>query len=668
MAAWYSAALTEFLATDPETIVGILSTAASDRRLAPAPESTAAWRGTVNGLRRAALAWLKSAADSTDWKILLEYELPRRSRRIDVIILARDIITLIEFKVGATNFGRDARWQTEQYCLDIRDFHAKSLGRRIVPFLVATSAKSSLPAVGQNGSSDIAALNCVNFEGLASRLPTLVSKYSLPGVLGIDGSDWEHSAYRPTPWIVEAAQDIYRHNDVREIQLAGSHNLDKTVDAVLELIETCRSSNRHGIAFITGAPGSGKTLAGLQVVHSPRIAQRQSEATGIFLSGNRPLVEVIRGALAVGREQRARNGSTPRERARTSETFIQHAYLFRDFHAKDPSNIPPEHVILFDEAQRAWNADQVIRKTRGVLVKSEPALFLEIMARVPRWSVIIAVVGSGQEINTGEAGLGEWGDALLASKTDWVVRVSPRVMSGMINTPGDPLFQNIDGVAEPTEDPRLHLEMNVRSPRAESLNLWVDALIDLKISEANRHFGSIVDFPIVMTRELADARAWLKDRTDEDHRCGLVANATARRLRAWGLDTNALRNDASWANWFLKPHGDIRSSNQLEVPATNFDCQGLELDWVGMCWGSDLTYDLHQAQWKTRRMRGANWQEARNEARKFMLNSYRVLLTRARQGMVIWIPNPTGDDPTLDPALLDATANLLKTAGVPYLT
>ena len=321
-------------------------------------------------------------------------------------------------------------------------------------------------------------------------------------------------------------------------------------------------------------------------------------------------------------------------------------------------------MILFDEAQRAWDSTQVARFTKKSLRNSEPELFLEIMGRVPNWSVIIAVVGSGQEINRGEAGLGEWGDAILKSETKWIVRASPRVLPGNPDIPSQPLFGHVDSLLDFTQDTRLHLEMNVKSPRAEALNQWVDALIDLRLSDARNLFETIDEFPLVLTRELDNAKQWLRDRTDEDHRCGLVANASAKRLRAWGIDTNSLRKDSAWADWFLKPRGDVRSSNQLEIAATNFDCQGLELDWVGMCWGNDLVFDDTQSNWDTRLFRGTSWVRASEDPRKFMLNSYRVLLTRARRGMVIWVPKADGCDTTLNPAHFDATADLLREAGL----
>jgi hypothetical protein len=299
--------------------------------------------------------------------------------------------------------------------------------------------------------------------------------------------------------------------------------------------------------------------------------------------------------------------------------------------------------------------------------KSEPELFLEFMSWFPDWSVIIAMVGSGQEINKGEAGLAEWGRAIENSSSNWIVKTSSQVLSETSSLPGGGLFERIPSSTQMQTDPRLHLSMNVRSPRAERLNQWVDSLIDLRIADARQALDSIVDFPLVLTRNLGDAKDWLRDRTDEDHRCGLLANADSRRLRAWGLDTRSLKTGKAWADWFLKPKGDIRSSNQLEVPASNFDCQGLELDYVGMCWGSDLTHDSSENRWRTRKLRGTKWQEARNTARNYMLNSYRVLLTRARKGMVIWIPSSNRDEAAINFEFLDATAKLLVESGVQVL-
>ncbi|MBX7111193.1 MAG: DUF2075 domain-containing protein [Dehalococcoidia bacterium] len=582
-----------------------------------------------------------------------------------MVLLADDIVFLIECKVGADHFERSAIWQAEQYALDMRDFHAGSHDRVVVPVLVATGiVTGNRPLVRDGaplyetksvGGSDFPRLIYETWLGTHDRTAS-----------PIEPEEWEQAEYRPTPSIVQAACLLYEDHDAREINLAGASNLDGTVDAILELVRACRREHRRGIAFITGAPGSGKTLAGLQVVHDRELTAA-GEAAGVFLSGNRPLVEVISRAIedsTVRSSARSR-----RDAAREVRTFIQHAYAFRNEYARYPDRTPPEHIILFDEAQRAWDAKQVTSRTQGTSTASEPELFMDIMNRVPNWAVVIALVGGGQEINRGEAGLGEWGRAIAnPSHVDWLVRASPAVLPGAPLPPGGLLF---DGAPPPsvsvTSDSRLHLTMNVRSPRAERLNHWVDALLDLRLENARASLPDSREYPMVLTRSLESARAWLRDRQDEDQRTGLVASADARRLRAWGLETQTLQRERSWADWFLREPGDVRSSTQLEVPATNFDCQGLELDWAGVCWGNDFSYDGDRGDWKIRRFLGSRWTRANAERSRFILNGYRVLLTRARRGQVIWVPQPEVPDPTLKPEDFDTTAELLRAAGVPML-
>ena len=683
MTAWYKNNMADFVARDVEDIVGTLVS----QSVGKIPSDMVgyqrqSWRNTINGLIQTSKTWMQDCPEAREWSVLLEYELPRRNRRIDAVILARNIVILIEFKDESIRFTRSDRWQAEQYALDLRDFHLASRGREIVPFLVATRSEgmvsaSPLADIDLKDAGKVSPLGLVNYEGLATQASLAYLNRSNSCLDPIDPDEWETSEYRPAPWIVDAARDIYQKQDVREIKSAGSHNLDETVASVIDLVRECRSRNRHGIVFITGAPGSGKTLAGLQVVHDAALATDEGDAVGVFLSGNMPLVEVIRGAIASDNSYQGSKDLSRAEKSRRIETFIQHAYQFRNEYAYREDKVPPEHVILFDEAQRAWDAHQVQvhEKGRGNPVrsfKSEPELFLEIMARVSDWAVIIAVVGSGQEINRGEAGLGEWGKAIADSDIDWLVKVSPHVIGASDVMAGSPLINDgkkLDGLIE---DPRLHLEMNVRSPRAEALNRWVDAVIDFDPKQAEREFSGIGDFPLVMTRNLDQARSWLWDRTNvrEKERCGLVGNRHARRLRAWGLDVSYLRANKAWADWYLKPHDDVRSSNRLEVPANAFDCQGLELDWVGMCWGSDLIVNDTNDAWAPRQFSGSRWLNVNKEDAVIQhLNSYRVLLTRARKGMVIWVPEYSGDDPTdtLHPEILDHIAALLLRSGVPCL-
>lgn len=666
MRSWFTTDLALLATDDTEFIVGQLSKTAADRRLSLNPESTSAWRTTVNVLRAAAADLLAIVPEAASWHVGLEFEVARRRRRIDAVILARDIVVLIEVKAGSSTFDRASKWQAEQYALDLRDFHFGSRSRLVAPILVATESHFSEPSV-TSVHGTVLGVQAVCPEELATRVAETFARFSDAAISPLNPGIWEDSPYRPSPSIVEAAQELYTTHDVREISMSGATNLDATVSAVAELVSECRLNGKRGIAFITGSPGSGKTLAGLQVVHDPRLTDDR-EAGGVFLSGNMPLVEVITKALAASG---TRGAGSRDERLRKVGTFVQHAFAFRNEYAEMPDRIPSEHVVLFDEAQRAWDKEQVSRWTRGASTRSEPQILLDVMNRVPDWSVVVAMVGGGQEINRGEAGLAEWGRVLAEQHQDWLVRASEAVLPGAPSRPGGRLFESVsEDHLNVRPDARLNLTMNVRSPRAERLNRWVDSLLALDLSEARSSMPDAREFPLVMTRSLATAKSWLKDRADPgmQHHAGLVASADARRLRAWGLETNLLKQDRGWADWFLREAGDVRSSNQLEVPATNFDCQGLELDWVGVCWGNDFVpRGALLPAWSVRQFRGTRWVSANEEKSNYILNSYRVLLTRARRGQVIWIPQPDGTDATLEPELFEGIAHLLGAAGVPSL-
>lgn len=662
MGAWHSGTLAELLDADPRAIADALAGEAAQRRLDPNPESFEAWTRTITDLRQTAVELIAPNPAAAAWSYFLEFEIPRRSRRIDAVILAADLIFLLEWKVGAERFDRAAIWQVEQYALDLRDFHEGSRGRVIVPILTATNARPAETPWLTETDRLVQPVRTVAPASLSIAINDALAALS-GRTAPLDGATWAQSAYRPTPTIVEAAQRLYEQHDVRDISLSGAQNLDLTVAAIIELIETCRREHRRGIAFITGAPGSGKTLAGLQVVHAPEL-MNSGEAAGVFLSGNMPLVNVIRAALT---NSEARRGRRKQEAQREVSTFIQHAYAFRNDYVRE--GVPHEHVILFDEAQRAWDRKRMVSWTRKQIDRSEPEILLDVMSRHSDWAVVVAMVGSGQEINSGEAGLGEWGRALVDSHPDWIVRASPAVLPGSpTEPPGGRLFDTAPTRVQLTADDRLHLQMNVRSPRAERLNQWVDALLDLRLSDARDAMPDAREFPMAFTRSLDTAKAWLRDHCDPEQRMGLLASADARRLRAWGLDTRTLRSEKSWDEWFLLPRGDVRSSDQLEVVATNFDCQGLEIDWAGVCWGNDLIAAAGDRSWRVRRFQGSRWMKPNDELRRYILNGYRVVLTRARRGQIIWVPRPDGTDTTLPSGDFDEIADLLTAVGVPCLT
>ena len=665
MSAWHSGTLADLLEADLSSIAATLAAKAIVRSLSPTPESFESWFESLGNLRDAAESLVERHAPAAAWHYFVEFEIPRRARRIDAVLLADDVIFIFEWKVGADRFDRGAIWQAEQYALDMRDFHEGSRLRRIIPLLVATKAEQTVDSGVTNPDRLVQPVRTLAPTQIADRVLSDWRSLHQLAAPSIDASAWEAAAYRPTPTIIEAAQMLYEQHNVKQLSISGAQNLDQTVDAVLELIEVCRTQRRRGIAFITGSPGSGKTLAGLQVVHDPRMSVgADGEANGVFLSGNMPLVEVVRAALT---DSEVKQGRRKHEAQRQVSTFIQHAYLFRNAYAV--AGVPPEHVVLFDEAQRAWDRKQVLSWTRKAVDRSEPEILLDVMNRKDDWSVVVAMVGGGQEINSGEAGLGEWGRALLESHSDWLIRASPQVLSGSsAPPPGGRLFESLgDTQMQVAPDTRLHLQMNVRSPRAERLNSWVDALLELRIDDARAATPDPNEFPMAYTRSLDRAKEWLREHCDEDQRKGLLASADARRLRAWGLDPRNLRAEKAWADWFLKPKGDVRSSDQLEVPANNFDCQGLEIDWAGVCWGNDFSAGAADQAWRIRRFTGSRWTNPNSETRRYILNGYHVLLTRARRGQIIWVPRPDGTDATLAPKDFDDVADLLAAVGVPSI-
>ena len=342
------------------------------------------------------------------------------------------------------------------------------------------------------------------------------------------------------------------------------------------------------------------------------------------------------------------------------ETFIQNVHRFIDAYFAEPTKVPVDKVVVFDEAQRAWDAAQSQRKFGRAF--SEPEILLEVMDRQPDWAVVVALVGGGQEINRGEAGLSEWGRALETRFQHWDVLVSPELKVGSHST-GSCLFAKLPTGLQISEDESLHLKVNLRSYKADVFSEFVDAVLRLDAEKARGLAGRLETFPLVMTRDIAEARAWLRGHQRGYRRIGLVASSGGRRLRAHGLDVSA---DLDVENWFLNSAEDVRSSYYLEVPATEFGIQGLELDWTGVCWGGDL-HPL-DGRWVCRAFRGTRWLQVRDElTRQYVVNKYRVLLTRAREGCVIWVPPGDRTDPTRPSEVYDRVAEYLEKCGVKKL-
>ena len=644
MAGWVATHIKTFLRGDRSSFVDALARQAAERSLLTTDRQVRAWDESLEFLRDA----LMRASDSIEvnnWGLLLEYEIPRRGHRPDAVLLAGTTIFVLEFKCWSTTFDRAALLQTAEYAQDLRDFHAESRGHVIAPTLIATASVDGPSSRQVEGCSLV--VDCVGSSGELAEVFFARARKSSPQ---LDLNVWNQSAYQPTPDILSAAREVFAGNSVREISFAHADNLDGTVDFVRSVIDAARFRSEHTVVFVTGVPGSGKTLAGLSATHQATpVGGSSSAPLGAYLSGNGPLVEVLRYALA--KDKRARDGTPKAEAERIAKTFIQPVRFFVDEYL-DESKTPTEHVIVFDEAQRAWNARHMWSKMK--IDKSQAAVVLDAMSRKSQWSVVVALVGEGQEINLGEAGIEEWANA-LETRPEWVVHVAPDLQSK---------FAHLG--SRVVHSPALHLSVSVRSPRAQAIADWADAVVQGRLESARQILTGFPEFPILLTRSLATMKAYLRDRSSPDRRTGLLASSQARRLRAFGMEVaGANESSSDWPLWFVEDLPDIRSSSTLEVVASEFKVQGLELDWVGLGWGQDFAWSALDRDWVGRRLWGTTWKT--DSDMTYARNRYRVLLTRARYGMVIWVPEPRGHEPLVDPTISEANVAALLQAGASWL-
>ncbi|WP_338663817.1 DNA/RNA helicase domain-containing protein [Pararoseomonas sp. SCSIO 73927] len=610
----------------------------------------AAWVSTAR-LLQSALA----VPEAAGWTVMLEYDLLRLEKRADCVILTDRAVLVLEMKDGATAHSPADLRQAEDYALDLRDFHAGCRALPVVPVLVATHAHAGPfdpplfwggvpPPVRANG------------RGLGETLLAIHAAIGAPEA-PLDHAAWLAAPYRPVPNVLEAAAMLFdRHRSAEMVSArADAANLTRTTEAVRRAIAAAREGGRHLAVFVTGIPGAGKTLCGLNIVFG---ALREDGAA--FLTGNAPLVEVLRESLVRQATSDGRRRNAARGQAVTA---LQNVHRFLEHHVERPEERPAERVIVFDEAQRAWDRAQATKPSqrRGAskLTDSEPAHALQIMGRHAGWSVIVALIGNGQEINTGEAGLAEWGRVIAAAE-GWRAVAPTRALSAPL------VAQRLTDGPQPwlTLDDDLDLTVPMRSVRDPQGAPWVDAVLSDEPEAAARIAREAGGVPYFVTRDLGAMRAALRHLARGLRRAGLVASSGARRLRAEGLGVQA----ADIPHWFLDRWPDIRASDALETYATEYDCQGLELDQVGLAWGGDMLRGPEG--WRMRNLSGPRWNSVRNPTeRAFILNTYRVLLTRARYETVIWVPpgSPASDgpwhDPTRDAAELDAVANHLIACG-----
>lgn len=666
MTCFYRSSVDEFLAQTDEYVIAHLGIAYANRGFTSQySDQTLTWERDLKSLRTC----LKRCVDKSDsarlWGLLLEFSIPRKEMRIDTVLLVRDSIVLIEAKTGTA--ASQAKRQIEEYALLLHYFHKESSDRRIVPISVSTTADEA----------DISSLNQRElFPQLATYWIAPVIRSSWDELFSVlvaveDPSreqvvleSWDEGPYFPIPSILEAALALRTGLSIREIahSEASEDEIEDVRLTVQECLDRARAESRHAICFLTGVPGSGKTLVGLSLAHSD-----QNKGNAIhFMSGNGPLVQVLQHLFT--QESMRKGAYAPQARAE-AKTLIENVHIFARNYTDDDQGPPSNHAIIFDEAQRAWNRAQNLRKFRRDY--SEPEMLLRIMERHEDWAMVVALVGGGQEINDGEAGLEEWGRALLDVSKDWLIYASPEVLQGGQSTAGHRLFSDPLRQKEVRTSSPLHLQTSNRSLRADQLATWVNLLLGGKSDEA-ASLRISERFPMFLSRSLDETRLKLQQQGIGIERCGLVGSSGAARLRAEGLEPNSsFHADYPWEHWYLAQESDVRSSHRCEVFATEFEIQGLELDWIGLCWGGDFVWDPSRG-WQLRALRHGNqtkWTAIKNEEKKiYRRNAYRVLLTRARKGMVIFVPRGNANDPTNSPEEFDRTAQYLIRCGVTQLS
>ena len=653
---YYAASATEFLLTSPATVLGEL---VAHHTFTVDQNQRNAWQAEIAHLQEA-------ANDLSDSYFFLEFAIPRMGKRADAVIVIAGHIFVIEYKVGADDYERHAIDQVLDYAVDLKNFHEGSHNRTLVPILVATKAPSRQLRV-QAWADGVMRPILTNRETF---LPTIREVLASLKSVPIDAEAWAASSYKPTPTIVEAAQALYRGHDVQEISRseAGAENLSRTGAYIAKVIDEAKRSGRKAICFVTGVPGSGKTLAGLNIA-TERMRSSEDEHA-VFLSGNGPLVAVLREALANDEVDRSKATDaepvSKKDAYRHASAFIQNIHHFRDEYVRKAA-VPIERVVVFDEAQRAWNMEQAsrfMREKRGQaeFEMSEPQFLLSVMDRHKDWCVVVCLIGGGQEINTGEAGLEEWLVAIERNYPDWHAHLSDRLTRvdyfGGSHLPTS--LERLDAVLSPA----LHLATSVRSFRAEVLSDFVGAVVAGEAKLALSLHRELENYPLVITRRLEAARDWLRQLARGSERTGLVASSNAMRLKPNGIHVKAKIDPPVW---FLADRTDVRSSFALEDVATEFDIQGLELDWVGMCW--DANFRREGNGWKHYSFRGTRWERIIDPSRiAYLVNAYRVLLTRARQGTVIYVPLGSEIDDTRKPIFYDETYAFLRECGVTELT
>ena len=649
---------------------------------------------------------------NTAGRIIFEYDIPRLGKRVDAVLLLKGIVFCLEFKVGENRILENDVDQVLDYALDLKNFHKFSEDRIIVPVLVATDYKSRSSFIQKSVYEDKVVNPLVTgTEGIGILMKNVINHF--PNETEVN-PNWVISPYAPTPTIIQAARTLYENHSVENITRheADKVSTDETIACILDIISRSKADNEKSICFVTGVPGAGKTLVGLEVAVKQSYQENsgsESDEGAVYLSGNGPLVAVLNEALARDNYEKCRaNGEKKKltDSRREVSKFIQVIHRYRDnmlAKIKNPVEngvleIDPEkavkmenagfgeveHIAIFDEAQRSWTHNKLANYlkrggTYGNKLKvtnfpmSEASFLIWSLDQREDWAVILCLVGGGQEINTGEAGISEWIKSLNERFTHWKVYISPQLTEkeyaeGKVKE----LLQHNPNV---TYENKLHLSVSLRSYRAEKLSAFVHSLLAIDDDAASIYAGFKDKYPIVLTRDMEKARRWLHDKVRGTERTGVLITKESARYKPLGVHVPNPDNENA-VHWFLDDKTDVRSSNYLEDAATEIQVQGLELDYACLLWDADMRFS--NGKWRYYKFRQTKWvemkpdTESKQEQMKYMLNAYRVLLTRARAGMVICVPEgnshktSTGfwEDTTRLPEYYEGTFEYLKSLGI----
>jgi len=650
---YYADTIKDFLSKSSEEIVGEI---ASNSRTGHILTELMAWEGQIK--------ILKNTLAAQNGHLYFEFSIPRMGKRVDCLLIIDNLVFVIEFKVGEKQFQKSHIEQVWDYALDLKNFHKPSIDKVLVPILVATKAKESVFEIVTTSHNDNL-LNPIKANDKSLKLIIEQTLNFFKGSDSINSSEYVSGSYSPTPTIVEAAVSMYNNHNVDEITRsdADAKNLKVTTRYISQTIDYAKSNKKKVICFVTGVPGAGKTLVGLKVA-AEHLDEKKGNSS-VFLSGNKPLVDILQEALTRDKvlQEKLRGNKITKKTARESvKAFIQIIHHYRDEYLRD-KKAPYDHIAIFDEAQRAWNYAQTTKfmrekKNQPDFDFSEPEFLISCLDRHKDWAVIICLVGGGQEINTGEAGITEWIRAVENKFTSWETRISPNLYTSEYNA--TKAIEQLQLKSNVVFNEDLHLSVSMRSFRAELVSKLIKEILDID-ENSQTTYDKIKDkYPIVLTRDIQTAKTWLKEKVRGSERYGIVVSSQAYRLKPLAMD---VRSPINHVNWFLNGKDDIRSSYFLEDVATEFQVQGLELDWACVTWDGDLRFT--EEGWKSYSFKGNIWQNIHKEERqKYLLNAYRVLLTRARKGMIIVVPEGNNEDHTRQPEFYDSTYEYLKRVGL----